>query len=68
MSRHRSAPAYGHRIRHIGGDTFRIYWTVDFYYPTSRLRHPRTFGRETTRSGAERFAKKHGLPLPMEST
>ena len=68
MSRHRSAGCYGQHIRHISGDDYRISWVVDFHYATSRLRHPRTFSRLTDRAGAERFAKKWGLPSPTIPT
>jgi hypothetical protein len=58
MSRHRSSSAYSHGISKLGDDWFRISWTVDFYYPDSRLRHPRRFSRHTDLAGAKRFKKK----------
>lgn len=50
--------SYGHRARRIAEDHYRVSWTVDFHYPTSRLRFPRVFARDTDRAGAERFAKR----------
>lgn len=64
MSRHRPSTAYSHFIRHWGGDDYQIGWTVDYYYPTSRLRHPRSFRRNTDLAGAKRFAKKWKLKEP----
>lgn len=64
MGRHSRNPSYAHRIQRVGGQFYRIEWTVDFYYPSSRLRHPRTFTRETDESGAKRFAKRWNLELP----
>ena len=63
MSRHRSAPAYGHSVRRYSFG-YRMQWTVDFYYAGSRMRYPRTFTRDTDAAGAKRFAKKHGLADP----
>ena len=62
MSRHNSASSYGHHVRRIGFDWYRLGWTVDFYYPSSRLRHPRSFSRDTDEKGAERFVKRWNLP------
>lgn len=50
--------AYGHNIRKIAEDHFRLSWTVDHKYPTSRLRFPRSHSRDTDEDGAKRFAKK----------
>lgn len=55
---------YAHRIRHLGGGVFELAWTWDKKYRTSRLRFPTTIRRVTEREGAERFAKKWGVPLP----
>ena len=55
--------AYGFRVREIGPDHYRLSWTVDFHYPTSRLRHSRGYTRDTDKKGAERFAKKHGVSI-----
>jgi hypothetical protein len=46
------------------GDDYRLWWTVDYYVQGSRGRFPRTFNRWTDRAGAERFAKKHKVPMP----
>lgn len=55
---HRS---YGHRVVQIGPGHYRLFWTVDFKYPSSRLRHPRGFQRDTDAAGARRFARRWGL-------
>lgn len=57
---------YGHRVRKVAYDHYRVSWTVDFYYPDSRLRHPRSFSRDTDAKGAERFAKKWKLGWPVD--
>lgn len=64
MSRHRSGHSYSHRIKRVCADTFRISWTVDFYYRGQRCRFSRRFYRETDQRGAERFAKKWNLEMP----
>lgn len=66
MSRHRAASAYNHYIRYFGPGDYQIGWTVDYYYPTSRQRHPRSFRRNTDLAGAQRFAKRHNLKDPLE--
>ena len=66
MSRHRPAGSYGHSVRRIGPDHYRIWWTVDRYYAGSRLRHPRTSWRDTDLTGAKRFARKWELAAPEE--
>lgn len=63
MNRHRPGGGYGHRVRYIGWDTYRLSWCYDKYYVTSRLRFPRHMTRDTDRAGAERFAKKWGVPI-----
>jgi hypothetical protein len=68
MSRHNSASSYGHRIKDTGDGYYRLFWTVDFHYPTSRLRHPRAYRRDTDAAGAMRFAKKWGLEMPVAAT
>ena len=50
--------SYGHRVRKIAHDHYRVSWTVDFKYSNSRLRHPRGFARDTDENGAKRFARK----------
>lgn len=57
--------SYGHRIRQFEADHFRLFWTVDFHYPDSRLRHPRGFSRDTDKAGADRFARKWGVFMPL---
>ena len=67
MSRYSSSGAYDKMISYAawgGSDDFEISWTVDFYYPNSRLRHPRTYRRITDRAGALRFAKKWKVKMP----
>ena len=64
MGRHSPSRAYGHSVRQIGYDFYRIAWVVDRYYPTSRGRHPTRTTRNTDKAGAIRFCKKHGLPTP----
>lgn len=63
MSRYNSAQSYGHRIRKEPWG-YRISWTIDFYYASSRLRHPRTFSRDVEEDGAKRFCKKWGIDMP----
>jgi hypothetical protein len=64
MTRHRPAKTYGHKLRRIDADWYRMSWVMDFYYRSSRLRHPRVFKRDTDLAGAKRFAKRHGIALP----
>jgi hypothetical protein len=66
MSRFRSSGSYTHRLKRMGRDWFRLYWTVDHYYPGDRLRYPRGHRRDTDFAGARRFAKKWGLPEPTD--
>jgi|GEM_PF-2357214 len=65
MSRHRSAGSKEHHIRLLGGDDYRLLWTVDHYYTGVRQRFPRSCYRDTDRKGAARFAKKWNVPMPM---
>lgn len=53
--------SYGHSVKKIGHNHYRLSWTVDFHYANSRLRHPRGFRRDTDLSGASRFARKWSL-------
>jgi len=64
MSRHRSASSYSHAIRLIAPDHYRLFWTVDHHYASSRLRHPRGHSRDTDLAGAKRFAKRWGVEVP----
>jgi hypothetical protein len=64
MGRFSKSHAHGFSLKRMGPDHWRMFWTVDFYYPTSRLRHPRGFSRDTNDAGALRFAKMHGLAAP----
>jgi hypothetical protein len=64
VSRHSSSSAYGFKTWQIGHDHWRMSWTVDFHYASSRLRFPRGFTRDTDFAGAQRFAKRHGLRAP----
>lgn len=65
MSRHRSAGSYGHTITHVAPDHYRLHWTVDRYYSDSRLRHPRSASRDTDKAGANWFARRWGVTMPM---
>ena len=60
----RVSGGYGHSVRRIGPDHFRLGWTVDYKYPTSRLRYPRGFDRDTDLAGAKRFAKRWRIEDP----
>ena len=60
--------SYGHGIRRVGPDHYRLFWTVDFKYPSSRLRFPRVFTRDTDKRGAERFAKRWKRDMPKQET
>ena len=64
MSRHHSSSAYGFSIRYLGRNDYRLSWAVDYYYPTSPLRFPRRFYRNTDKRGAARFARKHNVAMP----
>lgn len=65
LSRYRSRSAYGHSIKRLPmGYGYRLHWTVDRYYPSSMLRHPIGYSRDTDEAGALRFAKKHGVEMP----
>ncbi|HEU01420.1 hypothetical protein LCGC14_0273230 [marine sediment metagenome] len=66
MSRHRPSGAYGHRLTRMGHDDYRMSWTVDRYYPDSRLRFPTRYTRDTDEKGARRFAKRHGCVFPCK--
>lgn len=66
MSRYRSSGSCNHSVKRMGRDWYRMGWTVDFYYPDSRLRFPRRFNRDTDFAGAMRFAIKWDLPMPQE--
>lgn len=66
MSRHRTSKATGPAVKRIGSDHYRMSWTVDYYYQSSRLRFPRRFSRDTDYAGAVRFAKKWKLTPPTE--
>ncbi len=64
MGRYTVNGSTGHGIRRYGYDEYTIRWQVDFYYASSRQRHPRGFQRWTDRKGAERFAKRWGISMP----
>lgn len=64
MSRYSKGRSYGHRVRRIGYDHYRLHWTVDRYYPDSNLRWPRGCSRDTDERGARRFTKRWGLKFP----
>ena len=58
--------AYGHSIKRIENDHYRLSWTLDRKVSGSRLRFPTTTTRDTDAAGALRFAKKWKLDLPAE--
>lgn len=66
MGRYSANPSYSHRIQRLNRHDFILSWTCDRYYKSSRLRWPRRNCRDTDRAGAERFAKKWGIPMPPE--
>jgi hypothetical protein len=55
---------YGHAIRRIADDHYRISWTSDRKYAGSRLRHPVGYSRDTDETGALRFSRKWGVAMP----
>jgi len=57
---------YGHHIQRLGHDLYRLSWSWDRKYRTSRLRFPQRMVRDTDLAGAVRFAKKWGCQLPEE--
>jgi len=57
--------AYAHSWQKIGVDHYRLSWVIDFRYPTSRLRFPRQFTRDTDEIGAMRFSKKWKITAPI---
>lgn len=61
MGRFSGSGSYGHRIQDLGGGFYRLHWTVDRYYPDSRLRFPRGCSRDADEAGARRFAKRWKL-------
>lgn len=68
MGRYDSNNSYGFKCSYIKspwGNYLSISWVVDRYYASSRLRHPRTYSRETDEKGARQFCKKHGLEMPL---
>lgn len=70
MSRHGKNSSYGHRIRRVGYNHYRISWCVDRYRRDSMLRFPTGFSRDTDGIGASRFAKRWDLdfrPIPGET-
>lgn len=66
MSRHHTTSSQSHHIRKIGYDHFRLSWVVDRYYPSSRLRHPTSYSRDTDAAGAKRFATRWGIKYDFE--
>lgn len=67
MSRFGKGHSYGHRVRQIDRDCYRVSWVVDRYYPDSRLRHPRGTSRDTDETSARRFAKRWKCSFPGAS-
>lgn len=64
MGRFSTNHSYGHTIRKIDHDCYRIAWTTDRYYASSRLRHPTVTMRDTDTEGAKRFAKRWNVKMP----
>jgi hypothetical protein len=58
MSRYRSSGSDNHQVRRLGRDRYRLFWTVDRYYPGDRLRHPIQYSRDSDRAGASRFVRR----------
>jgi hypothetical protein len=56
--------AYGHNVKRIMTDHYRLSWSFDAKAAGSRLRFERTMTRDADFDGAVRFAKKWGLPPP----
>lgn len=65
MSRYKRATSYGHAIERIGVDHYRLSWTIDRYYPDSRLRRPQRATRDTDEAGAQRFCKRWDIDMPV---
>lgn len=63
----RTRHAYGHNVQRIDHDHYRMSWTIDRKYRSSRLRFPTSFTRDTDEAGAKRFAKRWELPDPEPS-
>lgn len=59
------AGGYGHRIRQAGDGMFWIAWSFDIKH--GRIRYPQNRSRHTDRKGAERFAKRWDVPMPVHS-
>lgn len=57
--------AYGHSIRRLAADCYRLSWSYDTKIAGSRLRWPRTLTRDTDEAGALRFAAKWGCKMPL---
>jgi hypothetical protein len=66
MGRYDSNGSYGHSCKKWLYDLYEMSWTVDYYYPDSRLRYPRTFRRITGKFGAKKFCKKWDLIFPED--
>lgn len=64
MTRYGKQKSYGHTIRFIAHDHYRLGWTVDRYYANSRLRFPTRFNRDSGETQAKRFAAKWGCNMP----
>lgn len=54
-----------HRIWKLHADEYRLSWTVARKY--GRLLYPRRYTKDTNLAGAQRFAKKWNLPMPVEA-
>jgi hypothetical protein len=61
MGRYSKGGSYNQNYERTGGDWYRLYWTVDYYYADSRLRYPRVFTRDTDEAGVRRFCKRWGI-------
>lgn len=65
MGKHGAHGSYGHHVQKYGHDWWVLCWSVDYKYPHSRLRHPRSFRRHTDTAGMSRFVKKWKLRRPL---
>ena len=67
MGRYSSAKSYRQSCQKLCPDCYRLTWYVDRYYPSSRLRFPTRYQRDTDLKGAQRFCKRWGFQIPDEA-
>jgi hypothetical protein len=58
--------SYGHHVRKIAEDHYRLSWKIDFKNSGSRLRFPRVYTRDTGKEGAMRFARRWKVAIKGE--